>query len=157
MNFSEIKAVIFDFDGVFTNNLVIVNQDGIESVICNRSDGLGLKRLKELGIKTLIVSTEKNPVVTQRAIKLEVEVFQNVQDKGDFINNWAKNLNLDLRKIAFLGNDINDIAAFNLVGFPIAVNDCYEEVKPFVKMILSKNGGNGAVRELCDLIYFSYE
>jgi YrbI family 3-deoxy-D-manno-octulosonate 8-phosphate phosphatase len=157
MNFTEIKAVIFDFDGVFTNNLVIVNQDGVESVICNRSDGLGLKRLKEIGIKPLIISTEKNPVVTQRAKKMEIEVFQCVEDKGEFIKNWAKDFNLDLDKIAFLGNDINDIPALKSVGFPIVVNDCYEEVKPFAKLILSKTGGNGAVRELCDLIYFNHE
>ncbi len=157
MKFNEIEAVIFDFDGVFTNNSVIVDENGVESVICNRSDGLGLKRLKLKGVKLLIVSTEKNPVVSQRAKKLEMEVYQNIEDKGVFLDNWAKNFNFDLNKVAFLGNDINDIPAFKKVGYPIAVNDCFEEVKPFVKLVLNNSGGNGAVRELCDIIYFSYE
>ena len=73
MNLKKIKAIVFDFDGVFTNNRVIVSEDGKESVICNRSDGIGLEMLRSLGIPMTIISTEKNPVVAQRATKLEFQ------------------------------------------------------------------------------------
>jgi 3-deoxy-D-manno-octulosonate 8-phosphate phosphatase (KDO 8-P phosphatase) len=156
MNFREIESVVFDFDGVFTDNTVIVDQNGIESVRCWRSDGLGLDRLRSLGIKLLIISTEVNPVVTTRAKKLKMECMQGINDKSAAILEWASANKISLSKTAFVGNDINDIVAFNEVGFPIAVADCYYEVRPHVRFVLSRMGGYGAVRELCDLIYDDY-
>lgn len=156
MNFNEIEAVVFDFDGVFTDNTVIVDQHGVESVRCWRSDGLGLDRLRVLEIKLLIISTEVNPVVSARAKKLKMECLQGINDKSVAILEWALANKVSLAKTAFVGNDINDIVAFKEVGFPIAVADCYEEVKPHVSFILSKPGGYGAVREICDLIHHSY-
>ena len=157
MNFKEIKAVVFDFDGVFTDNTVIVDQNGIESVKCWRSDGLGLDRLRIIGIKLLIISTEINPVVSTRAKKLKLECIQGVNDKSAAISEWALFNNIQLHDIAFIGNDINDIAAFIKVGFPIGVADSYEEIKPYVKFVTSKSGGYGAVREICDLIHKNYK
>ena len=156
INFNLIKLVVFDFDGVFTDNRVIIDQDGKESVICNRSDGLGLNRLRELGIRILILSTEKNNVVSKRALKLKVECIQGVENKESELINWVKKNKIDLSNTAFVGNDINDIPALQIVGFPILVADAFDEVLPFAKLKLSKNGGDGAVRELCDLIYFNY-
>ena len=156
MNFREIESVVFDFDGVFTDNTVIVDQNGIESVKCWRSDGLGLDRLRSLGIKLLIISTEVNPVVSVRAKKLKLDCLQGIKDKSVAILEWASANRIELSKTAFVGNDINDIVAFNEVGFPIAVEDCYHEVRPYVRFVLSKMGGYGAVRELCDLIYDDY-
>jgi YrbI family 3-deoxy-D-manno-octulosonate 8-phosphate phosphatase len=156
MNFKEIECVVFDFDGVFTDNTVIVDQNGIESVRCWRSDGLGLDRLRTLSIKLLIISTEVNPVVSIRAKKLKMECLQGINDKSVAILEWTLTNNVELSKTAFVGNDINDIAAFKEVGFPIAVADCYHEVRPFVRFVLSRMGGFGAVRELCDLIYQDY-
>ena len=156
MNFREIENVVFDFDGVFTDNTVIVDQNGIESVRCWRSDGLGLDRLRSLGIKLLIISTEINPVVSVRAKKLKMECLQGIKDKSAAILEWASANKIELSKTAFVGNDINDIVAFNEVGFPIAVADCYYEVRPHVRFVLSRMGGYGAVRELCDLIYDDY-
>jgi YrbI family 3-deoxy-D-manno-octulosonate 8-phosphate phosphatase len=157
MNFKEIKSVVFDFDGVFTDNTVIVDQNGVESVKCWRSDGLGLDRLRSLGITLLVISTEINPVVSTRAKKLKMECIQGVDDKSTTILQWASDKNIQLLNTAFIGNDINDIPAFKKVGFPIAVADSYEEIKPYVKFITSKNGGYGAVREICDLIYNDYK
>ncbi|MEJ6981614.1 HAD hydrolase family protein [Pedobacter sp. P351] len=157
MKFKHIQSIVFDFDGVFTDNTVVVDQNGIESVRCWRSDGLGLDRLRALGLKLLIISTEVNPVVSVRAKKLKVECFQGICDKAEAILKWTKDNNVDLSKTAFVGNDINDIAAFKEVGFAIAVADCYDEVKPYVKFQLSKPGGYGAVREICDLIYNDYQ
>lgn len=149
----NLRAVIFDFDGVFTDNTVIVSQDGVESVKCWRSDGLGLSRLKELDIKLFIFSTEANPVVTVRAQKLKIQCWQNLDDKAAALKQFSKENNITLDAIAFVGNDINDIPALQLVGLPIAVHDAYPEILSYVKFQTEKCGGYGAVREICDLIY----
>lgn len=149
----NIQVVIFDFDGVFTDNKVIVCENGTESVQCWRSDGLGLSRLKSIGIKALIFSTELNPVVSIRAKKLQLECKQNLEDKANAVIEFSTQFSIPLTQIAFVGNDINDIPALKLVGLPIAVNDAYAEVFPYVKIKTEKCGGYGAVREICDLIY----
>jgi YrbI family 3-deoxy-D-manno-octulosonate 8-phosphate phosphatase len=117
---------------------------------------LGLDRLRLLDIRLLIVSTEVNPVVSIRAKKLKLECLQGIANKSIAILEWASLNNLDLSRTVFLGNDINDIEAFKVVGFPIAVGDCYHEIKPYVKYMLTRFGGTGAVRELCDLIHNDY-
>jgi len=155
LEFNQIKLLILDFDGVLTDNFVYVNQEGIESVKCNRSDGIGISRLKNLGIKVVIISTEKNKIVSVRADKLKVDVIQGVNDKKIEVEKISHVLNIKLSEIAFLGNDINDIPAFEIVGFPIAVADCYLEVEPYVNYKTKSKGGEGAVREICDLIYFA--
>ncbi len=155
LEFNQIKLLILDFDGVLTDNSVFVNEEGVESVKCNRSDGIGISRIKKLGIKVVIVSTEKNKVVSARAKKLNLESIQGVDDKYEVVLKLSKELDIPLAKIAFLGNDINDIPAFEIVGFPIAVADCYLEVEPYVNYKTKSKGGEGAVREVCDLIYFA--
>ena len=155
MNFKNIKAVAFDFDGVFTDNRVIVIQNGDEAVICNRSDGLGLSMLKKLDLPMVIISSEKNPVVLTRAKKLDIPVKFGVSDKTKSVNSFAKSNNVNLHDIAFVGNDINDVECMKKVGYPIAVSDAFEEVKFISKYVLDKKGGHGAVRELCELIYKS--
>lgn len=153
MNFKNLKLVIFDFDGVFTDNKVIISQNGVESVSCNRSDGLGLSRLKKIDIKSFIISTESNTVVSVRAKKLKIPVIQNVQNKDEAVSKLCKELDISLENTMFVGNDINDIPALKIVGFPVAVFDAYEEILPYVNFKTNKNGGEGAVREICDLIY----
>lgn len=153
--FRNIELVAFDFDGVFTDNTVFVDQNGIESVRCFRSDGIGLSKLRELGVEIVIISTEKNPVVSRRAIKLNIECIQGVDDKSKAIEEFCNSKNISLKNTAFVGNDVNDIPAFKKVGLPIAVADAYEEVLEFVTYITKINGGKGVVREICDLIYLS--
>jgi len=155
LEFNQIKLLILDFDGVLTDNFVYVNQEGIESVKCNRSDGIGISRLKHIGINVLIISTEKNSVVTVRGNKLKVDVIQGVSNKKIEVEKISNNLNIPLSKIAFLGNDINDIPALEIVGYPMGVSDSYKEIDPFIKFKTQKKGGEGAVREVCDLIYSS--
>ena len=154
MDLLKVKLVIFDFDGVFTDNSVYISQDGIESVKCHRSDGLGISRLRSLKIPSYIISTESNIVVTVRAKKLKIPVFQNIKDKSETVKMLCKDLSIKLENTMFVGNDINDIPALKICGFPFAVNDCYDEIKPYVKFITENNGGEGAVREICDLIFF---
>jgi len=149
----SIELVGFDFDGVFTDNTVYVQDDGKESVRCWRSDGLGLSRLRDIGIKTYIISTEKNPVVTKRAEKLNIPCVQDIQNKADAILKICSDKEIAPNHVMFVGNDINDIPAFQVVGIPIGVADSDSSIDSFITHRLSKPGGYGAVREICDLIY----
>jgi YrbI family 3-deoxy-D-manno-octulosonate 8-phosphate phosphatase len=135
--------------------MVYVNEQGIESVRCWRGDGLGLARLRSAGVGAVIVSTEVNPVVTARAKKLNIPCRQGVEDKAQAIISICKEFGVDIRRTAFVGNDINDIPAFKLVGFPVAVNDAYPEVLPYISYRTNATGGHGAVREICDLIFMA--
>lgn len=150
--FSSIKGVIFDFDGVFTDNSVIVSQDGTESVICSRSDGLGLAKLRSIGLHCVVVSTEVNPVVSRRCEKLKIAVQQGIDDKASIVAAWAEAQGILLEDVAYLGNDINDLTALGIVGFPCAVADAYPEVLDIALFVTERPGGKGAVRELCDAI-----
>lgn len=152
LDLKHIKLIAFDFDGVFTDNTVYVDQHGVESVRCWRSDGLGISNIMSLGVEVRIISTETNPVVSARAKKLKIQSIQAVDDKAEVLQQLCKELNLDLNEIGYVGNDINDISALKLVGFPIAVADSYPEILEHVVYITKKSGGFGAVREVCDLI-----
>lgn len=150
---ASVQLVVFDFDGVFTDNTVYVSQDGVESVRCWRSDGLGLSRLRSIGVQCFIISTEANPVVAARANKLKMSYKQGVEDKAVAILAVCKELAIAPLHTLFVGNDINDIPAFKSIGVPIAVADAYPEVYPHVLYRTLKLGGFGAVREICDLIF----
>lgn len=150
--FTDVRLAVFDFDGVFTNNFVWVDQHGHESVRCWRSDGIGLKKLTELSIPIYVISTESNPVVTARTNKLKIPCKQNVHDKEKAVKNLCHEMNIPLKNTMFVGNDINDVPALKVVGIPVAVADAYPDILPYVKYVTEKAGGFGAVRELCDLI-----
>lgn len=150
---ASVRLIAFDFDGVFTDNTVYVTQDGVESVRCWRSDGLGLSRLQSVGVQAFIISTEANPVVTARAKKLKMPCKQGIEDKAATILETCRELGIASEQTMFVGNDINDIPAFKSVGVPVAVADAYPEVYPHVIYRTEKSGGFGAVREVCDLIF----
>lgn len=156
MRFSDIKAVAFDFDGVFTDNRVYVREDGTETVACSRADGLGLAKLKRLHIPLVVVSTETNPVVGARCTKLGIDSLQGISDKAEALLSLCRDWGLSTEDIAFVGNDENDLTALKLAGFPISVNDAYPSVKALCKYVTNRSGGYGAVREICELIYNSY-
>ena len=150
---SSVELIAFDFDGVFTDNTVCVSEDGIESVNCWRSDGLGLARVAMLGVHLLVISTEKNPVVGVRAKKLNLSCKQGVEDKAKAILATCDEMGINPKKTMFVGNDINDIPAFKIVGLPVAVQDAYPDVYPHVLMRTKTPGGRGAVREVCDMVF----
>lgn len=152
VDLSKIKFLIFDFDGVFTNNKVIVDENGKESVICDRSDGIGLSRAISGGLKACIVSTEVNKVVSSRGKKLNISVYQGVENKLQLIKELISRENFTPEETLFVGNDINDIPAMKYVGVSAGPADSYPEVKDICTLILTKNGGYGAVREICDMI-----
>ncbi len=148
---SRIRLIAFDFDGVFTDNMVYVLQDGTEAVRCYRSDGIGLSKLKALGIELIIISTEANPVVSARANKLKVRCIQDCRDKRAELERLAEELNITLSEVAFVGNDINDRSCLECVGLPIVVRDAFPEVATIALYQTKRPGGHGAVREICDL------
>jgi YrbI family 3-deoxy-D-manno-octulosonate 8-phosphate phosphatase len=150
---SSVRLIAFDFDGVFTDNTVYVTQDGVESVRCWRSDGLGLSRLHIVGVQAFIISTEVNPVVSARAQKLKLACKQGIEDKAAAVLATCSELDIPPEQTMFVGNDINDIPAFKSVGLPVAVADAYPDIYPYVLYRTQKPGGMGAVREVCDLVY----
>ena len=150
-NLSAIKAIAFDFDGVFTDNLVYVMQNGDEAVACNRSDGMGISMLLAIGVPLIIISTEQNPIVTVRGAKLNLEVIQGVDDKLPRLVDWACQNELTLDQIAFLGNDVNDVGCLEKAGLGVAVADAYPAALDAADLVLTKKGGHGAVREIVDL------
>lgn len=149
-----IRFVIFDFDGVFTDNRVYVFEDGREAVRCSRADGLGLRRLEKTGVEILVLSTESNPVVQKRCGKMKVRCIHDCGDKLKTLMAEIKRRAIALEEVCFVGNDINDLECLQAVGLPVCVRDAWPEVKRAAKKILRKPGGHGAVREFCDWFYF---
>lgn len=147
----NIRLIAFDFDGVFTDNSVYVFEDGREAVRCTRSDGMGLAKLTALGIATVIISTEPNPVVSARSRKLKIDCIQDCADKRAAIDQVAGNLGLTLEQVAFVGNDINDLPCLTAVALPIVVSDAHPDVVQWAAYQTKKPGGYGAVREVCDM------
>ena len=147
----KIRLIAFDFDGVFTDNMVYVSENGMEAVRCYRGDGIGLQKLKRLGIETMIISTEPNPVVSARARKLEIRCVQNCSDKRAELEKITQEMGISLAEVAFVGNDINDQACLTCVGMPIVVQDAHPDVQPLARYQTKAPGGFGAVREVCDL------
>lgn len=148
----DVDAVVTDFDGVHTDDTVTIGSDGAEYVTVSRSDGMGIALLRDAGIPVLILSTETNPVVAARARKLRVEVLQAQADKAAALEAWALRHDIPLDRIAYLGNDVNDLACFELVGWPVAVPEAHPRLLTAARLILGGSGGRGAVRELADLV-----
>jgi YrbI family 3-deoxy-D-manno-octulosonate 8-phosphate phosphatase len=149
----RVRLAIFDFDGVFTDNRVWVNERGEESLAFSRSDGLGLRRLDEVGVQYLIVSMEPNPIVGARAVKLNAECLQGVDDKLAVVVERAEQLGVSLEEAAYLGNDVNDADCLRAVGCPVVPADAWPEVRPLARVVLSRPGGAGCVREFCDAVW----
>jgi YrbI family 3-deoxy-D-manno-octulosonate 8-phosphate phosphatase len=151
----DVDAVVTDFDGVHTDDSVLIGQDGGEFVTVSRSDGMGVSRLRAAGIPVLILSTEINPVVSARARKLGVEVIQGRSDKAAALAAWAADRGTPLARIAYLGNDVNDLGCLDLVGWPVAVPGAHPLVLAAARLVLTAPGGAGAVRELAELVLAS--
>ena len=154
MNISldDIDAFIFDFDGVLTNNLVHLDQNGKEWVSCSRADGLAFDVLRKLNKPSFILSTEKNPVVSARAEKLKIQVFQGVNNKVDVLMNLINKNNFNIKKVLYVGNDLNDYRAMQLCEYTVCPADSHEKIKQISTVILKSNGGDGVVRELLEQV-----
>jgi N-acylneuraminate cytidylyltransferase len=152
-----IEALVLDFDGVFTDNKVHVRQDRTEMVICHRGDGWGLSELRERGLPIWVLSTEKNPVVQARCDKLDLPCMHGAEDKKALLTDWLSDRDIDPEHVVFLGNDVNDQECLRLAGCGAVVADAHPDVKPSANLVLSTDGGEGAVRELTDLIKQRHE
>lgn len=147
-----IEAILFDFDGVLTDNRALVNEEGVESVFVSRADGLGIEQLRRLGYEVAIISTETNPVVAARARKLGVPCVQGVKDKEEALEEFCRNVGTEVGKTMFIGNDVNDLTAMRRAGLAVCPADAHPEVKNISTVVLTRRGGEGVARELYDLI-----
>ena len=148
----KIAALVMDFDGVLTDNRVLVDQDGRESVQCSRADGMGLELLRKAGLPMLVLSKEQNPVVAARCKKLRLRCEQGIEAKLPALHAYCAELGIALEQVVYVGNDINDLECLWAVGCGVAVADSHPEALRAAKLVLAAKGGEGAVRELCDLI-----
>jgi len=149
----RISYLVMDFDGVLTDDKVYVDQDGRETVRCSRSDGFGIALLKEKSsIQAMILSRETNPVVTARAKKLDIEVFQSVLNKDLALKSLIEERNLKPEEIIYIGNDLNDLVVLPLVGYFVCPADAHPQVLRQADLVLNHLGGKGAVRELVEKI-----
>lgn len=150
--YQEIELLVYDFDGVMTDNRTIVDQNGKESVIVSRADGLGIDMLRKRGLRQLILSTEANPVVRARAAKLKLPVIGNCPNKLAALENYAQKHRINLAKVIMVGNDLNDLDVMQAVGWPVSPSDGHPMVRMISKMILSSQGGQGVIKELAENI-----
>ena len=150
-NFSkQIKALVMDFDGVLTDNKVIVNEDGSESVTCSRDDGYAIEKIKELGIITLILTREKNDVVIARARKLNTEIIKGEEEKLETLKKWCLKNDIFPEGLAYIGNDLPDLECLEYAKFSFCPSDAFVIVRKKAEFILSKKGGDGCIREILE-------
>ncbi len=147
----QIRVVAFDFDGVFTDNMVYTLEDGSEAVRCFRGDGIGLRKLERAGIEAVVISSERNPVVSARCRKLQIRCVEACDDKRATLEKLVGERGVSLERVAFVGNDVNDLECLTAVGLPIVVHDAHPDVIPAARLRTRSRGGHGAVREVCDL------
>jgi N-acylneuraminate cytidylyltransferase len=148
----DVQLLVLDFDGVLTDDRVWVSEDGAEAIAAHRGDGYGIATLKDRGVAVIVLTRENNPVVAARCEKLGVEAIQGISDKGVRLEKLLKKRDIDPARTIYVGNDVNDLPCFPLVGFSVAVSDAHPDVIAAADMRLSKRGGHGAVRELCDML-----
>ena len=148
----DIDLLVYDFDGVMTDNRVTLDENGKESATVSRGDGYGVGMIRKAGIPQLILSTEVNPIVAHRAAKLKIPVIHNVPDKAVALKEYCEKEGFDLNKVFYIGNDLNDYAAMQLVGRIGAPADAEEEILEIADWISGKKGGYGVIRELARIL-----
>ena len=147
---SNLKLIIYDFDGVFTDNKVYLSENGSETVLCNRSDGMAVRLIKELGYNQIIISTEKNDVVLIRAKKLKIQAYNAINNKLLFIKSYLKKHNIKFDEVAFVGNDINDFEAMKACNYRLCPVDSHKSILDISDVIIPKKGGDGVIRYIHD-------
>ena len=150
IDLTTIKLLVYDFDGVMTDNTAFVSENGIEMVRVNRSDGLAVQQLARQGFKQLILSTEANPVVTTRAQKLNIDVLQGQDNKKETLIAYCKEHHIELGQVLYIGNDINDEAVMQIVGMPCCPEDAYPSTKALATYVIPVKGGQGVIRHLLE-------
>ncbi|MFI7500267.1 cytidylyltransferase domain-containing protein [Streptomyces sp. NPDC049687] len=150
--FEDVDAVVLDFDGTQTDDRVLIDSDGREFVSVHRGDGLGIAALRRSGLRMLILSTERNPVVAARARKLELPVLHGIDRKDLALKQWCEEQGIAPERVLYVGNDVNDLPCFALVGWPVAVASAHDVVRGAARAVTTLPGGDGAIREIAGWI-----
>ncbi|MFG2279035.1 cytidylyltransferase domain-containing protein [Streptomyces asoensis] len=148
----DIDAVVLDFDGTQTDDRVLIDSDGREFVSVHRGDGLGIAALRRSGLRMLILSTEQNPVVAARARKLRLPVLHGIDRKDLALKQWCEEQGVAPERVLYVGNDVNDLPCFALVGWPVAVAGAHDVVRGAARAVTTVPGGSGAIREIAGWI-----
>ncbi|MFF5495030.1 cytidylyltransferase domain-containing protein [Streptomyces aquilus] len=151
-SFADVDAVVLDFDGTQTDDRVLIDADGKEFVSVHRGDGLGIAALRKSGLKMLILSTEQNPVVAARARKLKIPVLHGIDRKDLALKQWCEEQGIAPERVLYVGNDVNDLPCFALVGWPVAVASAHDVVRGAARAVTTVPGGDGAIREIASWI-----
>jgi YrbI family 3-deoxy-D-manno-octulosonate 8-phosphate phosphatase len=144
------SLLVMDFDGVLTDNRVWVDEQGHEQISAYRSDSLGLIYLRQTGVDAIVISMETNPVVAARCRKMKIPALQGINDKATSLSHYLEERHIDPATVVYLGNDMNDVPCFPLVGCAVVVSDAQPGALRQADLVLTRRGGHGAVRELCD-------
>ncbi|MER6114916.1 acylneuraminate cytidylyltransferase [Streptomyces sp. NPDC001743] len=144
----DVDAVVLDFDGTQTDDRVLIDADGRETVAVHRGDGLGIAALRKAGVPLLILSTEQNPVVAARAHKLRVPVLHGIDRKDLALKQWCDEQSVAPERVLYVGNDVNDLPCFALAGWPVAVASAHDSVRAAARAVTTTPGGFGAIREI---------
>jgi YrbI family 3-deoxy-D-manno-octulosonate 8-phosphate phosphatase len=148
----RIELIVLDFDGVMTDNRVLVDERGGEAVWCSRADGWGIARLREAGIPVIVLSTERNAVVRARCGKLGIDCHSGIDDKEPFLLEYLRQRSIPAQHVIYVGNDRNDEGCLGTVGLSVVVGDAHPAVRACADLVLTGRGGHGAIRELADLV-----
>ena len=151
--FKDLKLFSTDVDGVLTDAGMYYGESGEELKKFNTRDGMGIKLLQAEGVMIAIITMEQTKIVARRAKKLGVtEVFQGAKDKVSVLAHLSEKFNIPFEQMAYMGDDVNDVGALQTVGYAAAPADCVDQVRQMVHYICQKKGGEGAVREVIDMI-----
>lgn len=150
----DIRLIVYDFDGVMTDNKVFIFPDGKEAVVCNRSDGLAVGMIKTRGIRQMIISSEVNKITRVRAKKIGLLCLSAVKDKKKCLADYCRKNKLRLDKVMFIGDDLNDLEAMKSVGWPACPIDAHWRIKKEARVVFTKKGGEGVIRELADRLLY---
>lgn len=146
---NEIQLIVYDFDGVMTDNRVIVNEDGKEAVTVHRGDGYAVRMIKDnLRIPQIILSSEENPIVMRRAKKLNIQAIHDIEYKDKVLKAYCDENNYDLSKVLYIGNDVNDFDVMQLCGMTACPADAEPEIRQYANHVFQSAGGFGVIREL---------
>ena len=152
-DFANIRLLVMDVDGVMTDGKITYTSDGQELKSFNIKDGLGIKRAQASGIETAIITGRKSPMVEQRARELGIaHLVQGREDKLAALSDLVDQMNLSLDQVAYIGDDLPDLTAIESVKLGACPADAATEVKSKANWVSTRSGGDGCVRELCDLL-----
>jgi len=152
IDLEDIDLIVFDFDGVMTDNRAILLEDGTEGVIINRGDGVGINNLKKFNIPIMILTSESNNVVKKRAEKLNLKIISNIENKKTSLENYLNTISINHEKVMFVGNDLNDSEVMKWVGLPVCPADAHPAIKQISKIVLPEKGGEAISRKIYDLL-----